>query len=105
MSNLFEKLSFRQEKPVQERSEHTQARDNNAKPEDRPVKPSCLEASEPLGTQDRRKRRSTSSENAEVTIEDQGGHGDHQTGEDKIYELDSLKQFTIPKKKKAKKGN
>ena len=108
MSNLFDILRFRQEKSVQEKSEHTQARDSNAIIDDRATKASSLEVSEPLGTQDRRKRRSASSENAEVIIEDdpsQGEQGDHHAGEDKIFELDSLKQFTIPKKKKAKKGN
>ena len=106
MSNLFDILKFRQEKSIDDRSGHTQAKDNNAIVHDRLSKSESLEATESVGVHDR-KRRSTSSENAEVTVENeavQEGQRDHHR-DDKVFELDSLKQFTIPKKKKAKKGN
>ena len=107
MSNLFDILKFRQEKSIQDRSGHTQAKDNNVIVHDRLSKSESLDATESVGVHDRRKRRSTSSENAEVTIEDEAVQGDQRDhhGDDKVFELESLKQFTIPKKKKSKKGN
>ena len=107
MSNLFDILKFRQEKSIQDRSGHTQAKDNNVIVHDRLSKSESFDATESVGVLDRRKRRSTSSENAEVTIEDESVQGDQRDhhGDDKVFELESLKQFTIPKKKKSKKGN
>lgn len=108
MSNLFDILSLRQDRPIEERSGHAQDKNSSATIDEGRIKSTGFDVNETHGVRDRKRRRSSPSENVDLGVEDEASQGDQDeqhVGEDKIYELESFKQYTIPKKEKAKKGN
>ena len=105
MANLFDILSLKRNKSVEESPGHSGPKDGGGHTDIRGARGS---SSDDHDHRDGRKRRSTDQASEIIQIEqdedvDQTPEA-AQTEADKIYELDSLKQFTIPRRKRPKKG-
>ncbi len=103
MANLFDILSSKRNKSVDEFPVHSGTKDEGGHSDIRAARGSSSDDHD-----HGRKRRSTDQASEIIQIEqdedvDQAPES-VQTEADKIYELDSLKQFTIPLRKRPKKG-